>query len=134
MSNERLQEACRHFLLGVSKCLRSRSVAPAYIDMDLDIWRSMTGGKGMESNHSGHKLYQLEDFSQVKYLPENWWYHINEKGSGLAVDFPLKAKPILSWSSTTYMKKDGKFVKAPKTPVEKICLTIIRRACSANTL
>jgi hypothetical protein len=68
-----------------------------YINMDLDIWRYLTCGKGEVSEHRGNKLYQKNDFEALKYLPENWWYHINQNGEGIAVDFPLKAKPMLSW-------------------------------------
>ncbi|CAB3980606.1 Hypothetical predicted protein, partial [Paramuricea clavata] len=132
ISDERLEGACRQFVLGISKGLRSRSAAPMYINMDLDIWRNLTCGKGEVSEHCGNNLYQKNNYEALKYLPENWWYHINQNGEGIAVDLPLKAKPMLSWSSVNFMKKNGKLCRAARIPVEKICLTVVRKACNAE--
>lgn len=102
--------------------------------MDLDVWRFATHEKGEVSEHRGNKLYQRSEFSQLKYLPENWWYYLNDNAEGIAVDFPLKCKPVLSWSPNTFIKKDGKLCKAARIPVEKICITVIRKACDADHL
>ena len=56
-------------------------------------------GRGEVSKHRGYKLYKKMDFVALKYLPENWWYHVNKSGEGIAVDFPMKVRPVLSWSS-----------------------------------
>ena len=117
---------------GVNKCLRSRSAAPMYINMDLDIWQYVTCRRGEVSKHRGYKLYKKMDFEALKYLPENWWYHVNKSGEGIAVDFPMKVRPVLSWSSENFLKKNGKLCRAPRMPVEKICLTVVRKACNAQ--
>ena len=50
---------------------------------------------------------------------EDWWYCINSDGEGVAVDFPLKARPVLSWSQKKFTAKDGKLVKAARCPLKK---------------
>jgi hypothetical protein len=94
----------------------------------------VTFGKGVPSEHRGHFLFEKNDFNQLKYLPENWWYQLNNDGQGTAVKFPIKIKPILSWSSSCNMKKYGKLVKAPRFPLEKLCITIVRSACNINNI
>ena len=134
IGEERLQEACRQFCSGVASAIKSPSSSPLYVNVDLDIWRYVTFGNGVASEHRGHYLFQKNDLGKLKYLPENWWYQVNDDGQGTAVKFPIKIKPILSWSSSRYMKKDRKLVKAPRFPLEKLCITIIRRACNINNL
>ena len=128
--DHRLEEACRNFCVGVLKGLKSPSSSPTYENIELDIWRFVTCGKGKASEHQGNYLFEQNDLARLKYLPEDWWYFLNQHGEGLAVDFPLKARPILSWSSDKYVKKDGQLVKAKKFPTEKICITVVRKACS----
>ena len=102
--------------------------------MGLDVWRFVTCGKGVASEHCGNHLFEKDDLARFKYLPEDWWYYLNQDGEGVAVDFPLKARPVLSWSPQKFTQKDGKLVKAPRFPIEKVCLTIIRRACNAENI
>ena len=71
---------------------------------------------------------------RLKYLPNDWWYYLNQDGEGIAIDFPFKAKAILSWSPQKFVKKDSKLVKVARLPMEKVCLTIIRRACNTDNL
>ena len=99
--------------------------------MDLDVWRFAVHGKGEASEHRGNTLYNQDEFADLKYLPDNWWYHINNNGEGIAIDFPFKARPVLSWSSTTFIKED-KLSKAARMPVERICLNIVRKAYEAE--
>ena len=66
------------------------------------------------------------DFSKFKYLPSNWLYNLDDDGNGTAVDFTLKAKPILLWSPKTFLKTDKGMVEAKRFPIEKVCLTMIR--------
>jgi hypothetical protein len=102
--------------------------------MDLDIWRYVTYNKGTESNHRGHVLFEKEDFTRLRHLPVNWWYYFNNHGEGRAIDFPLKAKPVLSWSPAHFFKKDGKLCLASRFPMEKISITIVKRACDLDNI
>lgn len=102
--------------------------------MGLDIWRYVTFGKGLASEHRDHFLFQKDDLNKLKYLPENWWYQLNDDGEGTAVKFPIKIKALLSWSTKCNMVKDGKLVKAPRFPLEKLSITIIRKACNLKNL
>ena len=96
--------------------------------MPLDVWRHSTFGKGIPSQHPGHVLLAKCDMTRFKYLPDNWYYTANEKGGGIEIDFPLKARPVLSWSPKVFIKGvNGKMVAANRFPREKICLTIIRK-------
>lgn len=126
--------ASSQFACGVTSALRSRRSAPVYVTIDLDVWRYVVFRKGVPSEHRGHHLFEMEGFGKFKYLPENWWYNLNGDGNGISVDFPLKAKPILSWSPKKYTKKDGNMVEAKRYPIEKVCLTIIRKSCVAEQI
>lgn len=95
--------------------------------MDLDVWQFTVHGKGEASEHRGHTLYNQDEFG----ITLSRWYHINNNGEGIAIDFPFKAKPVLSWSSTTFIKKD-KLLKAARMPVERIYLNIVRKAYEAE--
>lgn len=102
--------------------------------MDLDIWRFVSSGRGIASRHRGHLLLEKDELARLKFLPGNWWYHLNQDGDGVAIDFPLKVKPILSWSPKTFVKRNGSLVEARRFPIEKVCLTVIRKACTAENL
>ena len=87
-SHERLETASRQFYLGILTMLRSKSTAPTYVPMDLDIWRYIIHGKGTESNHKGFWLYAIEDMCRMQ-LPQYWWYTLNLHGEGKAIMPPF---------------------------------------------
>ena len=62
-SHERLEAASMQYYLGVLTKLRSKSSAPTYVLMGLDIWRYVVRGNGTESNHKGFWLYVVDDFA-----------------------------------------------------------------------
>jgi hypothetical protein len=74
------------------------------------------------------------DFGRFKALPDYWWYYLDQHGEGKALDFPIKIKPVVSWSPIQYIVKSGKFVKASRFPVEKLCITIAKRACNIDNI
>lgn len=94
VSDERLQEACRQFACGVLSALKSPSLSPININLELDIWCYVTFKKGRASEHCGHFLFSKQELSRLKYLPTHWWYFANEHGEGTAIDFPIKIKPL----------------------------------------
>jgi len=130
----RLHEASRAFYVGIQSSLKSKSIASIYIPMELDVWRYVCHQKGVESKHKGYKLYTIADLCLLDALPDYWWYYLNDHGQGQAVKSPLKIKPVISWSSRHNMYKDGKLVPAPRMPIEKLCVHILRRACGSNNL
>lgn len=67
-----------------------------------------------------------EDLNRLKFLPDNWWYIINEHGEGSAVNFPLKVKPVLSWSPISFIAKEGRLFKAPRLPNERISISLLK--------
>jgi hypothetical protein len=113
--------------------LRSKSTAPTYVPMDLDIWRYIIHGKGTESNHKWFWLYAIEDMCRMQ-LPEYWWYTLNLHGEGEAIMPPFKIKPILSWTPYHQIIRDGLLTQAPKMPIEKLCIDSVRRPCNVNNL
>ncbi|XP_028516755.1 uncharacterized protein LOC110245364 [Exaiptasia diaphana] len=133
-ADERMMVASRDFYCAVVSFLRGKSLAPIYVNLELDVWSFLTYNKGKESQHQGHKLYEKEDFILFKTLPTNWYFTLNEHGEGVAIDFPIKAKPVLLWSASHYCIKSKKLEKAPKFPIDKICLTICKKACNLDNL
>ena len=90
------EQACRNFLHANQSGLKSKSVGPVYVDIDLDVWHYVTRNKGEKSNHKGHTLYRREDFQSFEGLPNDWYFVLNQHGEGILIDFPLKAKPLVS--------------------------------------
>ena len=105
-----------------------------YVNIDLDVWRFVTCNKGTVSEQRRHYLFEKYDLARLKYPPEDWWYNLNQDGEGAVVDFPLKAKPLLSWSAQKYIKMHGKIIKAVRFPMENVCQTIIRKACHIDSI
>ena len=68
-------------------------MSPTYVNMELNIWRYITHGRE-DSDHKGHKMYSRDDFRCLD-LPADWFYVLNQHGEGMAVHFPMKAKPVL---------------------------------------
>jgi hypothetical protein len=86
------------------------------------------------SKHQGHTLLAKEDFSRLKYLSSHWWYYMSDNGEGMAVDFPLKIKPLLSWSPAHSYVNKGTVCKALRFPLEKICVTLVKKPCNVDNL
>ena len=102
--------------------------------MELDVWRYITENRGIASEHKGYTMYHKEDFNRFKHLPCDWYYYLDQHGQGMAVDFPVKAKPVLSWSPSRYHSVNGKLEKAQRMPIEKISLTFVKKACDIHSI
>ena len=78
--------------------------------------------RGITSEHRGHILLEKADLAKLTCLPSNWWYVANEHGDGVQIDFPMKAKPILSWSPKVFVRSTNgsMHVPAKRFPREKI--------------
>lgn len=83
----------------------------------------------------GHTLYEKEDFSRLMpALSNHWWYYLDELGEGQAVDFPVKIKPIVTWTSLHFIWENNQLKQAPRIPQEKLCVTVVRRCCNIDNL
>lgn len=109
-------------------------MAPFYVNIELDVWRYLSHKKGVACEHRGHVLYSKHDFSRFTTLPEHWWYYLDVHGEGKAVDFPIKIKPVLTWSPVHYVRKAGKLAKASQFPMEKLCVSMVKYAFDINNL
>ena len=56
-------------------------------------------------------MYGKEDFDRVSMLPPDCWYYLNEHGEGKKIDFPIKIKPVITWSPKKYVLKEIKSYK-----------------------
>ncbi|CAB4015417.1 Hypothetical predicted protein [Paramuricea clavata] len=130
----RFEQSCRNFLHAIQSGLKSKSTAIIYVDMDLDVWRYITCNQGRKSNHKGHILFEREDFRRFEGLPDDWCFILNQHGEGVSIDFPLKAKPLVSWTALSYIVKSGKLVMAPKMPIKKVVLSFAKRACNMDNI
>lgn len=126
-SDERLHHASREFYAGIITNLKGKSQAPFYVSIEMDMWRYVSFNKGIISNHRGHKLYQKDDFSLFRFLPNHWWYWLNKDGEGQAVDFPLKIKPVISWTLAHHIWERNKLMPGPRMPLEKLYFTHLTR-------
>ena len=134
VSDERLQEACCQFACGVLSALKSPSLSSVYISLKHDVWHYVRFNKGRSLEHRGHFLFSNQDLSRLKYLPRHWWYFMNGNGKGTAIDFPIKIKPVLSWSSALCFVKNGHIMRAKRLPLEKLGISIAKRPCNVNSV
>ncbi len=95
------------FACGILCLLRSKAICNGYIELDHDCWCYVIQGKGIPSEHRGHYLYERRDFGRLPILPSDWWYYLNQHGEGKKVDFPIKVKPVIGWSTRKHIF-DGK--------------------------
>ena len=71
-------------------------------------------------------MYSKHDFERFTALSERWWYYLDEHGEGKAVDFPIKTKPLLTWSPAPHIRRAGRLVKAPQFLREKLSVTMVK--------
>ena len=95
--------------------------------LDHDIIRYAFRGRGKLSGDRISMLYE-KDFSRL-CLPSFWHYYLNQLGQGVAVNFPVKLKSVLKMSRKRFIVSNGKLGQAPMSPVEKLIITINRKAC-----
>ena len=100
--------AGRKFYSAVVSYLKGKTIAPIYINMELDVWRFIMENKGIPSQYKGYMLYEKVDFVRFETPPSHWFYILNEHGEGIAVDFPIKAKTVSSWTPSHYIVNKGK--------------------------
>ena len=102
--------------------------------MQHDIWRYVTNGRGTASDHAGYWLYSFDDLSSLP-LPEHWWYFLNNcHGEGYAVKPPMKIKPVLTWTSAHKIWKDNNIMEAPRLPVERLIIDILKYPCNYDNV
>jgi hypothetical protein len=101
--------------------------------MAQDIWRYIVHGKGIPSQHRGHQMLQKDDLNKLS-LPNHWWYYLDKNGEGQAIDFPLKIKPVLGWTPAHYSVVNCNIEPAPRVPLEKLCITIVKKSCNIQNL
>ena len=105
-----------------------------YINIDHDVWRYLVRQKGVPSEHKGYFLYQKTDFDRFATLSAHWDYCLDAHGQGVTIDFPLKAKPALSWTADHYFTEQGKLKLAPKIVIEKVHIVFAKKACDVNNI
>ena len=62
---------------------------------------------------------------------------MSEHSEGIAVHFLINVKPVFSWSPFhlfIYYFSNGKVYKAQQFPLEKLCMTIVKRPWNINNL
>ena len=130
----KLHEAGRQFYQGVLASLKSKSTNPVYVPFEHNIWRYITYGKGRDSDHVGFRLYSIPDLCRLP-LPAHWWYYLdNYHGEGITVQLPMKIKPVLRWTLAHSILKNNQLSQAPRMPVERLCINILKHSCNSNNL
>ena len=131
ISSERLEAAAVNFteaILGLLKCKAVRATYSTEILLDHDIIRYLFRGRGKLSGDRISLLYEKEDFTRL-CLPPFWYYYLNQLGQGVAVNFPIKLKSVLKMSRKRFIVSSGALVQATMSPIEKLIITINRKAC-----
>lgn len=119
--------------MSILKSSAAKVVYSTEIRIDHDIMRYVFNGKGKESADKSHMLYEKDDFNRLK-LPDFWYYYLNELGQGIAVNFPIKMKTVLSFTKKRYIVSNGLLKLAPSSPIEKAVLFVNRRACDISNI
>ena len=122
-------------VLGLLKTKAVKAVYNSETDIDHDIIRYVFRGKGTIAADNKSMLYEKDDFIQFG-LPPYWCFYLNPVGQGLSVEFPIKLRTVLRVSSKRYIpNNNGEGVSlAPLSPVEKVIITINRKACDCVNL
>ncbi|XP_031559337.1 uncharacterized protein LOC116295605 [Actinia tenebrosa] len=136
ITRERIQHGAALFLEAVLTILKSNAVKVSYsaeIRLDHDIVRYVFRGKGKQAADGVCMLYDKYDFIRFD-LPEYWYYYLHELGQGIAIDFPIKLKTVLSFVKKRYLISNGQLKLAPNSPIEKVIIFVNRRACGCNNI
>ena len=123
-----MEQAGVNFAQAVLTSLKGKSVSPVYATMNLDIYRYIFHGKGTDCEHRGHRLYSANDFERFYTLPRTWWYCLYLHGQGRAVNFPIKLKPVLSWTAPHFIIESNELKMAKRAPIEKVQIHVPRKA------
>ena len=67
------------------------------------------------------------DFQRLEGFPDDWCFILNQHGEGVCTDFPLKAKAIHTWTTSKYIVKNRKLVKAPRVPILKVVIFFAKK-------
>lgn len=134
-SKERVSIYVEKFTDAVLSRLKSKCLDPKVnVNMDHDVFRFLVKGKGREAtNFTGSLLLEKDDFSRFN-MNDYWWYAFNDNGQGRAVHFPIRAKPVLRWSSKQYISVNECITLAPQKPVETVSFFIARHQTSIDML
>ena len=134
-SSDRVGFFVEQFSDAVLMRLKSKSLDPKVtLHMDHDVFRFLVKGKGRQAeNFPGSLLLEKEDFSRFN-MNQYWWYNLNNNGQGRAVNFPIRAKHILRWSSKQYVAINGHISLAPQKPVEIVSFFIARHQTGIDIL
>ena len=99
----------------------------AEIIIDHDITRHVFSGRGRLSGDGVSMLYEKYDFSRF-CLPQ-FWHYLNQLGQGV-VNFPIKLKSVLKMSKKRFIMSNGELTQATMSPMEKVTITVNRKACN----
>ncbi len=133
ISDQRIEQGSRNFYEAIARTLKGKSSAPVDVYIDLDVQRWLWKDKGTPSQHKGYTLYENAGFCRLS-LPRTWWYYLDKNGEGRAISFPIKMKPILSWTPKHFCFENGDLKQKARLPIEKLRVHIARQACCAETL
>lgn len=125
--DEIIQDSRDALACGILEQLKSRSILPTVIPFRHDVFRYFFGGKGEKSNQRGAVLLQKSDFQACNF-PNNWDRVMDSIGDSLAIDFPIKLRPFLSWSPKTYELRDGQVIPSPRYRPEKLSISMCKIA------
>lgn len=106
--NERLQMADSNFYSAILIYLKGNNFATFYASIEIDIWRYISYDKGKGCEQHGYKLYDLNYLDLFSSLPNHWWYYLDCHGQGRAINFPIKVKPVLSWTPRHFISNNSK--------------------------
>lgn len=101
----------------------------AEIIIDHDIIRHVFSGRGRLSGDGVSMPYEKDDFSRF-CIPQFWHYYLNQLGEGIVVNFPIKLKSVLKMSKKRFIVPNGELTQAPMSPMEKVTITVNRKACN----
>ena len=102
----------------------------------LNVWRFLALNRGRAANERGAYLLEKEEFDRFHSLPNHWYYFLNERGQGTAVDFPVRVRPFLGKSSAKdfIVGDNGELKKAPIIYTEKLSVYFVKRACNIDNV
>ena len=130
---QRLIDCSSTFHQAIQKSLIEGTVTTR-VPFPLDIYRYVFKDKGTEDEQDlPFVKLEKEDLATLE-LPSHWWYKLDRNGQGTKILFPIKVKPMLSFSNPCYYVEDGQLLKGRRLPKESLIVKFLSVATDTVTL
>lgn len=129
--SKRLQSHVDFLSHNITLKLKSKSNSSLSFHFNHDCFRFLLGGKGRPTQDGKGVLLDKADFASLN-LPLGWDQCLDKNGDGVAIQYPVRIDPHLSWSAQRLASYNGELVDKPRMPLEKLTIDFVRKPFSVS--